>query len=141
MNKKGFTLIEVLVVIVLLGLIFGIAAFAVTKSGEKAKEKTLLTKVNNIEKAAVLYAQDKDSIIQYEEECIDNYPCKTIQVVELIQGEYISGDDNTNYITNPLDKEKTLNACSVKIYKKYGRIYATYIKETPDGEESTKCWK
>lgn len=58
MNKKGFTLVELLSVIVLLGLIMGIASYGVIRAGNKAKERTLLTKIKNIEKAAVLYGQD-----------------------------------------------------------------------------------
>lgn len=59
MNKRGFTLVEVISVIVLLGLLIGIAVPNVMKSSKKAKERTLLTKIENIEKAAVLYGQDK----------------------------------------------------------------------------------
>ena len=58
MNKKGFTLIELLSVIVLIGLILGIATTGVIKGQKKAKEKTLATKVKNIEKAAILYGQN-----------------------------------------------------------------------------------
>ena len=58
MNKKGFTLIELLSVIVLLGLIAGIATTGVIRGQRKAKEKTLATKVKNIEKAAIVYGQN-----------------------------------------------------------------------------------
>ena len=58
MNKKGFTLIELLSVIVLIGLILGIATTGVIRGQKKAKERTLATKVKNIEKAAILYGQN-----------------------------------------------------------------------------------
>ena len=47
MNKKGFTLVEVLAVIVLLGLLVGIAVPNILRSQTKAKEKTLSTKVKS----------------------------------------------------------------------------------------------
>ena len=58
MNKKGFTLIELLSVIVLIGLILGMATTGVIRGQKKAKEKTLATKVKNIEKAAIVYGQN-----------------------------------------------------------------------------------
>lgn len=58
MNKKGFTLIELLSVIVLLGLIAGITTTGVIRGQKKAKEKTLASKVKNIEKAAIVYGQN-----------------------------------------------------------------------------------
>lgn len=58
MNKKGFTLIELLSVIVLIGLILGMATTGVIRGQKKAKEKTLASKVKNIEKAAIVYGQN-----------------------------------------------------------------------------------
>ena len=48
MNKKGFTLVEVISVIALLGLIIGLAVPNVMRSSKKAKERTLNTKIKNI---------------------------------------------------------------------------------------------
>lgn len=58
MNKKGFTLIELLSVIILIGLILGIATTGILRGEKKAKEKTLASKVKNIEKAAIVYGQN-----------------------------------------------------------------------------------
>ena len=63
MNKKGFTLVEVISVIALLGLIIGLAVPGVMRSSKKAKERTLNTKIKNIEKAAILYGQDNRNLI------------------------------------------------------------------------------
>ena len=54
-NNKGFTLVEIISVIVLLGLIIGIAVPSVMNASTNVKKKTLQTKVDNIEQAAVLY--------------------------------------------------------------------------------------
>lgn len=75
MNKKGFTLVEVISVIALLGLIIGLAVPGVMRSSKKAKERTLNTKIKNIEKAAILYGQDnRNSFTKTEvDTCLQTY--------------------------------------------------------------------
>ncbi len=156
MNKKGFTLIELLSVIVLIGLILGIATTGVIRGQKKAKEKTLATKVKNIEKAAILYGQDhkEDFILITNDKCGDNnykYCCddnktakkncyyynKNVTVETLLGNDdtdsYINADeekDGKKYIVDPTNKSNYLNNKKIIIYKKYGRIYAVYDKES-----------
>lgn len=167
MNKKGFTLIELLSVIVLIGLILGIATTGVIRGQKKAKERTLATKVKNIEKAAILYGQnhrenfvhvndgdsetEKSLCFQTNDDgtklLIPN--CKyyngVITVSTLLgnddgNGPYINADDEGNNIKNPTDNTKNMNACEVQIYQKYGKIYAVYDKNKVINGD-TKCWK
>lgn len=152
MNKKGFTLVELLSVIVLLGLIMGIASYGVIRAGNKAKERTLLTKIKNIEKAAVLYGQDhKENFISSTKEfCTGITDCRyykeSITVSTLLEedanGPYINGDNESNNILNPTDDKKNMNNCKIQIYEKYGKIYAVYESKNKDlDDEITKCWK
>lgn len=46
-NKKGFTLIELIAVIVIIGLLFVIAVPSVSKYMEQSKKQTLITTINN----------------------------------------------------------------------------------------------
>ena len=118
MNKKGFTLVELLSVIVLLGLIMGIASYGVMRAGKKAKERTLLTKIKNIEKAAVLYGQDhKENFISSTTGfCTGITDCRyykeSITVSTLLledaNGPYINGDNESNNILNPTDDKKNM---------------------------------
>ena len=123
-------------------MLLSLVVVEVTKLGTKAKEKTLLTKIRNIEKAAILYGQDYND--DWNETCTINsidYDCIIITVDDLVnsnQKTYISGDNNTNYIVNPLYNDEYLNNCKIQIYKKYGKIYATYTKES---DSNDKCWK
>lgn len=166
MNKKGFTLIELLSVIVLIGLILGIATTGVIRGQKKAKERTLATKVKNIEKAAILYGQnhrenfvdvndgdsetEKSLCFQTNDDgtklLIPNckYYNKVIKVNNLLEkddgnGPYINADDDNN-ILNPTDTSKNMNACEIQIYQKYGKIYAVYDKNKVINGD-TKCWK
>ena len=152
MNKKGFTLVELLSVIVLLGLIMGIASYGVMRAGKKAKERTLLTKIKNIEKAAVLYGQDhKENFISFKTGyCAGISNCRyyngTITVSTLLGTDvnepYINADDESNNILNPTDDKKNMNNCKIQIYEKYGKIYAVYESKNKDlDNENTKCWK
>lgn len=152
MNKKGFTLVELLSVIVLLGLIMGIASYGVISAGNKAKERTLLTKIKNIEKAAVLYGQDhKENFISSTTGfCTGITDCRyykeSITVSTLLEedanGPYINGDNESNNILNPTDDKKNMNNCKIQIYEKYGKIYAVYESKNKDlDDEITKCWK
>ncbi|MGN1342120.1 MAG: prepilin-type N-terminal cleavage/methylation domain-containing protein [Bacilli bacterium] len=56
LNKKGFTLVELLVVIVILVVIMSIAIPSVTSSIERSKQKQKDAKIELIESAAELYA-------------------------------------------------------------------------------------
>lgn len=151
MNKKGFTLIELLSVIVLIGLILGLATTGVIRGQKKAKEKTLATKVKNIEKAAILYGQNhRENFVSYTSgycESIDN--CKyyngiitasTLLDEDNGNGPYINADDEDSHIKNPVDETKYMNDCEIQIYQKYGKIYAVYDKNKVINGD-TKCWK
>lgn len=54
-NRKGFTLVELLVVLVILVVIMSIAIPSVTSSIERSKEKQKDSKIELIESAAELY--------------------------------------------------------------------------------------
>lgn len=58
MNNKGFTLVEILSVIALLALVVIITVPAINGVSDNIKKSTLKTKIENIEKAAVLYGQE-----------------------------------------------------------------------------------
>ena len=61
MNKKGFTLVELLAVLVILGILVTIAVPAATSVGDKAKTKMLKTKTKLAMQGAILYLQDNKS--------------------------------------------------------------------------------
>lgn len=55
LNKKGFTLVELLVVIVILGVIMSIAIPSITSSVERSKDKQKNQVIKLIESAGELY--------------------------------------------------------------------------------------
>lgn len=57
-NKNGFTLVELLAVIVILSILIVIAVPNALSMSSKVKEKAYLTKIENIENAAKLYGEN-----------------------------------------------------------------------------------
>lgn len=57
-NKKGFTLVELLAVIVVLSLVMIIAIPAIIKNTSSAKKAILKTKVNLIVDESVIWGED-----------------------------------------------------------------------------------
>lgn len=141
-NKRGFTIVEIISVIAVLSLLMIICVPIIGNTSINIKKKTLNTKIENIEKAAVLYGQDnKDKFVRETDgycNGISNcyYYNGTIKVSELINGKYIEPDNEIG-ITNPLDESKFLNDCEIQIYEKYGKVYAVHLDAT---ENDRECW-
>lgn len=142
MNKKGFTLVELLAVLVIMSLLMVIAIPATTSISNKIKQKMLTTKMNLASQAAVLYGQDnKGKLIvsgtcdnasstlcccYYDATLADDYKCTTsstdkyfcaITLGELASQKYIEYDDKTqNTVLNPVDKTSINNKHVFIIY-------------------------
>lgn len=112
MNKKGFTLVELLAVILILGVIMGIGATAVTNTKKKISEQQYENVINNILIKAEDYAH-KNSFTKNIE----------ITVQDLIdRGILVPGEDGI--VTSPIDNS------NINCYK----ITVTYTKgERVDG--------
>ena len=82
MEKKGFTLVELLAVIVVLALVVTISLTSINRVREDSLKDILETKIDQIEQAAILYAQDNPSILT--ESCD------------------VNGEHHLHYLLNPL---------------------------------------
>lgn len=139
MNKKGFTLVEVLGVIAVLAVIMTISVMSISGIRDKSLKKILETKIEQIEQAGILYGQENpDSLSntscgeittinkEGEESKFTPEFCMDITVGDLIDGNYIEKKyleddyDMINDVTNKSMKEDT-----VTVYRKNNRIYAT----------------
>lgn len=106
LNRKGFTLVELLVVIVILVIIMSIAIPSVTSSLERSKQKQKNAKITLIESAAELYAdRHKNSFVVGNKVSIDTLISENIltkdEVIDpfstntQIQGCVIYSNNNT----------------------------------------------
>ncbi len=109
MKNKGFTLTEILAVIVILGILVAIATPVYFSISNNTKKNELQTKINYIKTKALKYA---------EEESLES--STTIIAATLIANGYISADkyieddeyEEIPYIENPVDKKDNL-ACRI----------------------------
>lgn len=122
-NRKGFTLVELLVVITILGIIMTIAIPSIFNVNKKMKQKSLDSKIEMIEKAAVIYAQNNSNSIKANPEATlqcEGTDCNyiyTITLEELVElGEYES-EENSNGcdVSNPIASEYCLDCSTIKI--------------------------
>ena len=83
--KKGFSLIELLAVIILLGVIITLASIAVTTFRKNSEDSLKEQKIKYIETGALRWGEDHLNSL--------NSSCNYVHVSELISGGYITGDD------------------------------------------------
>jgi len=128
--KKGFTLVELLVVIVLVGLLVAIAVPAGLTVSKKVKQKMLENKIELIESGAIAYGQSNKSLLDHS--CtIDGTTynrCYSASIKNLLKENVFKEDDiidDEKVLTNPVINDQ-LNYCKVYIYIKNKRVYAKY---------------
>lgn len=123
-NKKGFTLTELLATIAILALVATIATPAVIGISNSIKENMYKSKVKLIEQAAKLYGEDNDSTF------FKDTDKKCIQVKELCSNNYVTKDDSAEDKDRCLENPKDGGFLGDKyvLLEKHsnGRIKATY---------------
>ena len=118
--KKGFSLIEILAVIVLLGIIITLASISVTAFRKNSEESLKNQKIKYIETGALRWGEDNlnslnDGVV--------------IQVNDLITSGYITGDNEEKDELLMPGEADTFNSKYVCV--KYENVYGSNI-----GEES-----
>lgn len=111
-SKKGFTLVELLAVIVILGIIVAISITSYTYVKSTLVNEEYDNLISLIETKASAYASE--------------YYVSTVSVQELINSGYLSSDDG--YIYSPVDNE-IINCYIVKISVNNGNYEATFYEK------------
>lgn len=136
-NKKGFTLVELLAVIVVLSLVMIIAIPAITKNTSSAKKAILKTKVNLIVDESVIWGEDNLNYFLTSNKgplksCTgeDIITCeKTFN--DLAEAGYIKYDnEEEKIITDPTKKKNSLNDEVILLtYNKSSRKVSSSLKD------------
>lgn len=92
-NNKGFTLVELLAVLVILAAIMGIAIPSITASMERSKAKQNASKIKMLESFAELYVTEHKNSVYKNLERDGNQECK-ISISEENYQKYITEDAN-----------------------------------------------
>ncbi len=115
--KKGFTLVELLGVIILLGVIMLIAFPIIDKTIDDSKKEAYDMQIKMILEAAHNWAIDNAGQLPNDDSEFK------LTITELIEKGYIKDVENGT-IQNPLDKTQPMNGCVVI---KYSNEYNQYI--------------
>lgn len=103
-KNKGFTLVEILAVIVVLGLIMIVALPTYSSIYNSVKLSTYLNTVKTIRSAALDYGSNsyvKDLAKEIHDKSSDNNWCKVVTHDDLIKAGYLKSDsDEVNMITD-----------------------------------------
>ncbi len=137
MNKKGFTLVELLAVIVILGLVTTIAAYSIFNVWGKSKEGLLKDRIQSIENAAITYYSENRQLLT--ESCSingKNYnTCKVVTVQDLLNLGILETQEENQKITNDVTGCNMVNDI-VTVYRKNNRVQA---KMTDIKSNNTTC--
>ncbi|MDY4859236.1 MAG: type II secretion system protein, partial [Bacilli bacterium] len=82
LNRKGYTLIELLAVILIIGLVLGFSTYGIINAINSSKEKAAALSENSIKEAAETYATEKNDDSSYWLDTTDEgnkYFCITIE--------------------------------------------------------------
>lgn len=119
MNKKGFTLIELMAVLIILSIILVITVPKIMKYVSDSKEKAYQTQVQTIENAAKTFAINGNILLPDEGETV------YITVQDLIS----TGTLNSKEIINPKTSEKMNGYVLISYNKSYEQYEYVYVDE------------
>ncbi|MBO4245127.1 MAG: prepilin-type N-terminal cleavage/methylation domain-containing protein [Bacilli bacterium] len=88
MNNKGFTLVEVLATVAILGILIGLTVPASIAIGNRIKTNMYCKKITMLEKSAVLYGQDNYDLVYSK-----GTTGLTIKVSDLVINGYLKKDN------------------------------------------------
>lgn len=129
MNKKGFTLVELLAVILILSVLIIIGTISINAIVDGIRKNMLETKIDSIEEAAIYYGQN--NMKELKETCtvndIEYKFCIEKTVQELLDAKALESeekDENGNIILKNNVTNTSMNEDTVLIYRKNNRVYA-----------------
>lgn len=99
MNRKGFTLIEVIMVIAIIAILSIILIPNVMVLINENKKRSCEKMIDNIESAAKMYVNQNKYELGFD--CDDNNKTKGIKLKTLVDAGYLGGE-----LVNPINKEK-----------------------------------
>ena len=132
-NKKGFTLAELLAVIVILGIIAALATPAIMSIYRRNQERLYCTKISILEADAVTWGErNLDSLPVIEEGQAPNNITPNLTVERLVQDRITSPDDEeTGFVLDPRTNEP-INEYRIRVYLRWDKIYAQIIDVDPE---------
>ena len=133
MNNKGFSMIEMLAVLIIIGLLIIIGVPAYMNVYVSARRNNYHNRIKEVELAAEKYASARKDAIKETYDNSNGTSCDYVTVSDLIIAGYLPSDGNDgDYITNPT----TMQPMSGFVYICYS--YSTYDVKAYYAEEFKK---
>ncbi len=120
--KKGFTLIEILCVILIISIITTMAIGGVLNFTKNNKENLYCARIKALESAAIDYSKKFELDLKNSQVYYNGYPSLSITVADLIANKNITPDQD-NQIINPIDNT-SMNDEEIIIYYANNNIKA-----------------
>ena len=105
--NKGYTVIELLVVIIIFGVITAVTISTTSYAFENHSEEYYKVKIKDIESNAKRYAMKNEKV--------QNGETVIITVKDLVDAGYLSGDNENDDIVDPRNSKATLNNMKIKL--------------------------
>ena len=122
MNRKGYTIVELIIVMIIFGIITAITIGTTSYAFKDNSDEFYKVRVSNIESNAKRYA------MTLEELKTDG--SMVITVNDLVNEGYISPDNDKGDVIDPRNSKATLNNVKIKLtYNEKDGYKATIIKE------------
>ncbi len=121
-NKKGFTLIEILCVIVIIGILSVIATVSIVNLSSKSKNNLYCAKIELIENIAESYGIKYELELNNSNELYNGYKSLKIKVNTLVMAGKLEPDKG-NDVINPKDNT-VMNDIDIILYLKNNQIKA-----------------
>lgn len=122
MKNKGFTLVELLAVIVILGVLATIGTMSVTSIMNTSKKNMYCEKINELEYAAKEYAIDHEEDLNFVNDKA------TVTVKTLLEKGYVREDsEGLNDVKDPRDDSVSLLNDTITIERVNTKFYGEYL--------------
>ena len=98
LNRKGFTLVELLVTIVIIALVLGLTTFGILSVVDDSKKESTIISKSNLKESARIYSSEKDSLSWKKNDDFDAF-CVTVGELKnkgLIDKDSTIEDNNIN---------------------------------------------
>ena len=132
MNKKGFTLVELLATIILLAIVLSLSSIAIIGIINSSKEKNYEQLISNIKDSAEVYYQECKYSNNSHISCNLDNNGYNISLGELVRYGYIKGnskDNNDKFsLVNSYD-ELDISNCTIRVEYNNGKVVVTDVSD------------